>query len=299
MAAIPDWQEPLRPLGPQKSAPVETVVVPLDGSSEARIALPAARGLARLFQAPLRIVYIGEQLRGPRQTLQELGISPDEMRGAVLDQLAAPPLDAIIQTLARVPAPLLVMGSHTGNNSDALVGSVAQALLHQALAHVVLVAPESCREPWEIRRVLLAHDGKPSTDVATSEAADIAHRAGADVLALHVAASNARGPLEPGSIPAPRYVDQPQHEWPTWANEFLDRMMALGAPPAKVTFKLMVTGGQPGSEIADFSHDNRADLVVAAWHGGWDIEREGVLPVVVRRCGCPVLLVHAPERREG
>ncbi len=298
MAAIPDWQEPARKITAQRASPVETVILPLDGSGTAKSALPVARQLARLYQATLRILYVGGELRGPRETLEQLGIARDQMRGVVLDHLTVEPVQGILESLSRCVAPLLVMSTHTGNHAaDSLLGSVAEALLNEQLDRVVLVSPERGAGEWEIRQVLLAHDGRPSTEVATSDAADIAHRAGAGVLAMHVASRTASDHLEPGSIPAPRYVDQPQHEWPAWANEFLDRMMALGAPPANVRFKLMVTGGQPGSEIADFAREDRSDLVVAAWHGGWGDESSAVLKVVVRRAGCPVLLVYAPEHQ--
>lgn len=294
MAAIPDWQEPFRHEVGQGVCAVESVVLPLDGSEVAKTALGVARSLARLYRATLHIVYVGERLLGPKQTLQELGISAGELRGAVLDQVTGDPAPSIRALLPDLPVPLLVMSTHTGNEPhEALIGEVGDALLNSDLDRVILVAPELGSRSWEPRRVLLAHDGSRTTDVATAQAADIAHRAGADVLAIHVAARNASAPVAPGSMPAPRYLDQPQHEWPAWANEFLDRMIALGAPPAKVRFKLMVTGGQPGSEIADFARENHADLVVAAWHGAWHEEQEGALSTIIRRSGCPVMLVHS------
>lgn len=295
MAALHDWQEPLRYSEQQKSTAVATIVVPLDGSGISKAALPVARTLARLYRATLHIAYVGENLAGPRQTLNELGLSSEEMHGAVLDQLSGDPGEAIMASLRKLPDPLLVMCTNTGNSSGhGGLGSVAEAVLTQVPDRVVLVAPERGDAEWRVNRILLAHDSAPSTEVATTEAADIAHRAGAEVIAMHVAAPRAPD-LEPGSIPAPRYMDQPQHEWPRWANEFLDRMVAIGATPTKLNFKLLVTGGQPGSEIADFARDNGVDLIVAAWHGQWGEEHAGALPVIVRRAQCPVLVVHVGE----
>lgn len=113
-------------------------------------------------------------------------------------------------------------------------------------------------------------------------------------MALHVAARQASRPdMEPGSLPAPRYVDQMQHEWPAWASEFMGRMLTLGATPNAMNFKLLVTGGQPGSEIAQFARDHHADLVVMTGQGRWR-PRPGALKVAVGRSGCPVLLIRAP-----
>lgn len=274
------------------------VVLPLDGSAAANAALPVARRLAQLYDATLHIAWVGEHILSLRQTLSDLGIAPEQFRGAVLDQLTGDPAEAILQMVTRLKAPLLVMCTHTGNQQQQereLLGRVADVLLHSNLHRIVLVAPELMGREYQVNRILLPHDGAPSAGVAASEAADLAHRAGAEVLAIHVAGRGAASPLEPGSIPAPRYVDQPQHEWPAWANEFLDRIMALGTHPAKVRFKLMVTGGQPGSEIADFALENQFNLVVAARRGRWQPGQSGALKVIVRRCGCPVLLVYAPE----
>jgi nucleotide-binding universal stress UspA family protein len=179
-------------------------------------------------------------------------------------------------------------GHHTGTDC---FGSVTEAVLAGTPDWIVLVA-EREEHPWKIERVLLAHDGTPSSDVATAPAAEIAQRAGATVVAIHVGARGEKYSQEPGSMPAPRYIDQPQHEWPNWANQFMNRMLALGAPPSSVSFKLLVTGGQAGSEVAQVSRERQADLVVMAWHGRWDAPQSAA-KVVVRNAGCPVLLVYS------
>ena len=45
-------------------------------------------------------------------------------------------------------------------------------------------------------------------------------RGRAELLVVHVTDVRA-APAEPGSLTTPRYVDQPQHEWPAWASEFI------------------------------------------------------------------------------
>jgi nucleotide-binding universal stress UspA family protein len=288
-AMTSDWRDSIRDAA---CAPrPETVIVPLDRTLESLAAMPIAKLFAELEAATLHLVYVGERQQDARKTLEELGLSADELRGAVLDPMMGEPAESIVRLANELPASVIVMCTHTATSEEhGDLGSVAEAILSSAPTQIVLVAPERGQQPWRLKRVLLAHDGSPSSDVATGPAADLAHRAGAEVIALHVAARKAPQP-EPGSLPAPRYVDQPQHEWPAWAGEFLQRMMTLGAPPASVNFKLLVTGGQPGSEIAQFARDNNADLVVLAWHGSWEADRAGTLKVVVRGSGCPVMLI--------
>ena len=290
-AVVSDWQQPLRRAA-QMERCVENVLVPLDGSSSAKAALPVARTLARLENATLHVMYACNRLLGPLQTLQELGIGAEELNGAVLDRETGEPPEAILRRYESLPSALLVMTTHTGDEQTrGALGAVAEAALSAAPRRIVLVPPARGDRPWALHRILLAHDGTPTSDRATAPAANLALRSAAEVIALHVAARTSSRPMEPGSMPAPRYIDQPQHEWPAWAGQFMERMMALGAPPAAVNFNLLVTGGQPGSEIAQFARDRGADLVVMSWHGRWRPQKTGVLKVVVRRCGCPVLLV--------
>jgi nucleotide-binding universal stress UspA family protein len=296
-AVMRDWQDTLRQ-SPTKAEVIENVVVPLDGSAISKYALPVARAFAHIYGATMHVLYVGEELLGPRETLKELGLSEEEMRGAVLDQRTGDPAEAITKTAQRLAFPLLVMCTHTARRSDPRpIGAVTEVVLANAPARVVLISPDRARDGCQIRRVLLAHDGTPSADVAIAPAADVAHRASAEVIAMHVAARQAE-PNEPGSLPAPRYVDQPQHEWPSWAGEFLGRMMALGAPPASINFKLLVTGGQPGSEVAQFARDHAIDLVVVSWRGRWEEPHAGTLKAIIHSSGCPVLLVHPREPRK-
>lgn len=289
MAAMHDWQDPSRAAvaGP---FPVGAIVVPLDGSESAKAALPVARFLAQLEGATLHVVYVGEEAAGNREVFEQMGLTGEELRGLVLNQGAGQPAESVLQLARELSDSLIVTCVYTGTREEGAIGPLAEALLESAPDRMVLVTSEAAAS-WRMRLVLLAHDGTPSADMAIVPTAQLAHRAGAEVIALHVAARGTAGPDEPGSLPAPRYIDQPQHEWPAWASEFVNRMLAIGGSAAAINFKLLVTGGQPGSEIAQFARDNRADLVVLPWHGHWQEQRAGAVDAVVRRSGCPVLLI--------
>jgi nucleotide-binding universal stress UspA family protein len=224
--------------------------------------------------------------------MDRLGLTDADLRGAILDQHRQDPADAILASARRLDRAIVVMCTNTGHHiGPDCFGSVTEAVLAGMPDRIILVA-ERDEQPWAIHRVLLAHDGTPSSDLATAPAAELAQRAGATVIAVHVGARGERYSQEPGSMPAPRYIDQPQHEWPNWANQFMNRMLALGAPPSSVSFKLVVTGGQAGSEVAQVSRERQADLVVMAWHGRWDAPQSAT-KVVIRTAGCPVLLVYS------
>lgn len=297
-AAAPDWKDSLRHLARVNAFPIQTILVPLDGSQVAKVAMPVARSLADIMAATLHVLYVGAKLPSANDMLEQLHLSAEEMRGAVLNQLTGDPAEAIMCLACRLPAPLIVMATRTGRHRfGTSVGSTTRALLAMRPPSILLVPPERGPEPWRLRRVLMAHDGTPSCDMAIAPAAELAHRAGAEVTALHIAARTSRRPTEPGSLPAPLYVDQAHHEWPAWANEFVERMLALGHHPGVINFKLLVAGGQPGSEVAHMARENGADLVVVPWQGRWEAQRPGAVKAIVANCGCPVLLIYRQTDR--
>jgi nucleotide-binding universal stress UspA family protein len=63
-----------------------------------------------------------------------------------------------------------------------------------------------------------------------------------------------------------------------------------------VHFKLRVTGGQAGSELADAAREHNVDLVIMAWHGHWAEHEDCATRVVVRNAGCPVMLLYSARR---
>lgn len=278
---------------------VENVIVPLDRSDTAKLVLSVARGLAKLQDSTLRIVCVGEQPGAQGQALHELGLNGEDLRGAVIDSATGAPAETVLRLATELPNSLIAMCTHRMAPDETSLGPLPEALLDAAPERLLLMTPKAGRDLWCPRRLLLAHDGSPSADSAILPAAELAQLCSAEVIALHVAALRAEKPNEPGSLPAPRYIDQRQHEWPSWASEFASRMLALGGSAEAINFKLLVTAGQPGSEIAQFARDNDSDLVILPWHGKWQDQRGGAVEAVVRHSACPVLLICTRQRSAG
>jgi len=275
-----------------RTSSVSNIILPLDGRDLCRVAIPVARGLAELYPATLHVVYAGEPTIDPNVRLARLGAQWDEIPGAIMDQSSEAAPELIVRSAKELTHALIVMCTHTGpSHQPDCFGRVTEAVLASDPGQIVLVAPDRYKKPFKVSRVVLAHDGTSRCDVGAAPAADIALRAGAELFVLHVAAPRAGHPKELGSVPAPQYMDQPHHEWPSWAEEFISRMLALGAPAASIRFKLTVRGGQPGSEVAQFSRKQDIDLVVMANSGNWANCKNTGMRVVIQTCGCPVLLV--------
>ena len=292
-AALPDWKSAIHAPERHRETAVKNIVLALDASEQSLTAVPVARTLAEIYGATIHVTFVGGSSPDLKSAATRLGLGTETPHGTVFEQSSGEP-DLLVMRLMRVlPEPLLVMSTALGpQQAKNRFGSITESIFAAKPERAVLLTPECGRRPWSLHLILLAHDGTPVSHPATCPAADVARRANAKVMALHVAARGEDRPDAPGSIAAPLYVDQPQHEWPAWAEEFMNRVIAGGSPPADVHFKLAVTAGQAGSELAKVARERNVDLVVMAWHGHWD-HKDCASRVVIRNAGCPVMLVYS------
>jgi nucleotide-binding universal stress UspA family protein len=295
-AALPDWKSAIQSKQTHTGIAVKSIVLPLDGSKQGRVAFPVAQRLAQVYGATLHAIYAGKAQLQLTNAPSQLGLSEEEAKGIVLElsKSGGGSVEDVSRLLQELPHALLVISTDVGPKTQAnRFGSLTESVFAEKPAWAVVVNPEPDERIWNLRHILLAHDGTPVSKPAVGAVADLAQRASAEVVALHVAARGEERPDARGSIAAPLYVDQPQHEWPAWAEEFMNRIVANGALGSGAHFKLRVTGGQAGSELAQVARERNMDLVVMAWHGHWAEHDDCATRVVVRNAGCPVMLVYS------
>jgi nucleotide-binding universal stress UspA family protein len=124
------------------------IVVPLDGSDVADAALPVAHHLAAAFRAEVQ-----------RITVRDGGKS-----SARVDvELEGDPAEAIVEHVATLDAPLVVLSGHGHSGwTKRLVGSVADEVVRTSAAPVVVVGPNLDRsQPLLAPRSLLVAIGPP------------------------------------------------------------------------------------------------------------------------------------------
>ncbi|MGE5358751.1 MAG: universal stress protein [Bacteroidales bacterium] len=277
-----------------------TVIVPLDGSEEATAALPVARTLAQAEGVPLHLLHVGAQAETTQVTLQAIGLAAEEIHDAVLLARDGSPAEAIVAYAHETASRLIVMASRAhGDTGHGALGAVTREVLRRASCPVVLVSPERPRTAWPLRAILLPHDGIPTTAAAIARTADLAHRSGAKVSVLHIASTTSAPPAEPGALMAPRYLDQPQHEWPSWAREFMERVVALGGPPPGVNMRLFFDCGEPADAIVRFAGEHETDLVVIAWVAGWEPEQRTTMRKVIDQAPSPLMVFPLEQPSAG
>ena len=267
----------------------KTVLVPLDGSIHATAAMPVARGFAELLHATVAVLHVTDDALAGTALVERMKLSCEDARGLVVERRPGAAAAVIINEAAERNAAMIVMCPQirTDLKSRAL-GSVAAAVLRDAPCPVVLVPPARGRKVWALRRLLVPHDGTPTSAATIGPATAFASMAAAELVVLHVATPDGNRPTEPGTMVFPRYIDQPQHGWPAWAKEFLDRLRAVGGARDDVEIRLAVAQGEAGEAIIDFAR--QSDLIVLGWRGVLEPDRARTLRRVIRDTICPVIV---------
>jgi nucleotide-binding universal stress UspA family protein len=170
----------------------------------------------------------------------------------------------------------------------------------------VLIRPEAAsdagKHPPPFRRLLLPLDGKASTAIALAPAVRLARQLGCALDLLHVVYAGQRHPGQSG-IATPRYVDQPDLEWPGWADEARSWLRAwcrngVTDVPTEVHVRGVSNQEGVGPTIAAFAAELRSDAIILVRHSNLWPRREPVARSVLDLAPCPVLLVPGRRTRE-
>lgn len=268
-----------------------TIMVPLDGSTQATVALPVAQELATLLAATMHVVHVSPRRLTGEEMRDTLKLTPEQLSSAVLNQPTGSPASAIVQEAKQWGSQFIVMCPHTALESPVGgFGSIAQEILPSTPCPIVLVPPGRGQCSWSLRRLLLPHDSTPTSAIAIGPMVDLARRAQARVAVLHVASAATAPPEELGTFPAPRYMDQLHHEWPAWEREFLDRAQAGGTLPPELTLHTVFCTEGVGEAIVRFAVEQDTDLIALAWRLNLEPQRALTMRSIIRHARCPVMI---------
>jgi nucleotide-binding universal stress UspA family protein len=276
-----------------------TVLLALDGSPAAATALPLARTVANQLGATVEILHVAGEERPDLDLWQRLHVQLQPAEAVQVRSHAGEPAAAILRAAREPGVDLVVLTTHGRVvEPGRSLGRVAQAVIAHTATPVLLVRPEAAESaaspPAPLCRLLLPLDGTPTTSTALRPATELASRLGASVDLLYVASGDKPAAHEPGSIGAPRYVDQPQHEWPAWADRVISHLSAcLGGRPSGLSIQVFLVAGHIAEEIARFAAEHHSDAIVLVRRSHLEVGRARVLRAVLDRTPCPVLLVGA------
>ena len=277
------------------------VLVAVDGSRESMRALPLARTVAAQLHCVPNVLHVATAQLPQEGVRANLGLDLPELKDLSLRLCVGDPAECILDEAGGPEVQLLVMTTVAAGDPDRELGSVAMRVALGTSRPLLGLRPEVGMEPSAVapplNRLLLPLDGSRSTASALRPVTSLARRLGASVDVVYIVPAGAPPPGGPrGSIVAPRYVDQPQHEWGTWATEIKERLLvecAGFAPGADVD--VQVRQGEPAAEIVRLAREGRYDAVVLVRRSRLEPGRAGILRKVIQESPCPLLIVGGPE----
>jgi nucleotide-binding universal stress UspA family protein len=264
------------------------LLVPLDGSVLAEVALPAAAQLAQKNSARVTLLHVIERnapetVHGDRhlrtvaeaeaylqETASRFFAPGTAMTHHVHSQDTEKIADAIAEHVLELNPDTVIMCKHGRYGlKQVLVGSLAQQVVSRGNIPLLLVQPpESGATGFTCSKILVPHDGLPAHEPAMPAAAELASLFNAEVRLIHVV------PTQP-QLPGPEGLTG--HLLPTATRAVLDLACEEGKNHLLIHVQDMTTRGlkassevlrgDPAREIVKAGKKFSADLIVLATHG--------------------------------
>ncbi len=277
----------------------KSILVPVDETEQSKSALVPARALAAAFGARVYILHVSERQLSYDELLGRLDLEQAEAREAILRQATGEPATEIVSQARSLAAGLIVMATR-GPAIEAERPSITAKVLKRAHCPVLVTRREIVERRraqgrvGSFRRILVPLDGSPRSAAAIRAAAGLLPGEGTELIVLHIATYGQPALFEPGSLTIPQYMDQPQHEWPAWSEEFIKRFLgAVGPLPAGLRIHFQVALGRPARKIIRAAERWDVDLIITAWHGRLERGRAAVVKKLLVDSPAPLLFVHS------
>jgi nucleotide-binding universal stress UspA family protein len=291
----------------------ERILVPLDGSSLAELALAYAEELAIAFASELVLLYVSEPKESQYRPMHQFYI--DEVAKKVGEHLkkrarvrtvilTGEPAEEIISYAEKNKVGVIIMASHGRSGIMAwAMGGVASKVLEATRVPVLLIRVGKPRQraPGKrlLERVLLPLDGSETGEAAVPYVKELGKRLGSKIILLGVVAAG----QHVHTVGGLDYILYPEPEMELFkaeARKYLERLyQRLEGRKGTVQVELRV-GDDIAGEIIRFADKAKASLIAISAHGHSGIEKwvfGSVASKIVQTSKMPVLLVRAPRRR--
>jgi nucleotide-binding universal stress UspA family protein len=299
---------------------VKKILCPTDFSAQSEYALDLALGLARWYEAEVKVLhatphvppkhfpYLQEPLVFDEETreraLEELGKLVERSRTTGVEVAVGladgDTVAAILQDVQQLPADLLVIGTHgRGGFERFMLGSVAEKVLRKASCPVLIVPPAAAGPSPErplFKRILCPLDFGPSSTKALELALSLAEEADAHLTLLNVLEFVPQvDPSEGLHRAIADYRSRQEEEARARLRGAIPEDARDWCEPEEV-----VTYGRAYQEILKLAEEQEAELIVMGVQGrsAFDLALFGsTAQQVVRNAPCPVLVVRSgPDR---
>jgi nucleotide-binding universal stress UspA family protein len=266
------------------------ILVPLDGSTLAESALPAAAYLAGKLHSRVTLLHVIEE-NAPAEIHGERHLTAPDEAQRYLKELAGNQFRNGIRVEAHVHreevqnvarsivshsqdefAPdLIILSAHGhGGLRDIFMGNIAQQVLTLGQIPILLIdVPEdvSCKDCFELKTILLPIDGNPSHEQAFTSGVDLAKACGSGVILYMVIPTltslkgekGATGLFLPGAMSLA--LEQAEEEAGSYMKEHMLRLKKAG-----VNGTSAIVRGDPAGQIAEAAKNANVDLIILGTH---------------------------------
>lgn len=274
------------------------VIIPLDGSDTATVALGAAQAVAKTMKAVLHIVYVTEETMHEKELLKRLKVDRIEVKDFSVHQISGISIvDAILKFAASVDTVMIVMSSHGWTYSpEKLLGSNTMGVVQRAVEPVMVISPDIKQLPdvnWKPKKILVPQDGSPTSAAVIDQVFRLAELMEADIDILNIGVLGAKPPTEAGTITVPQYLDYPRYDLPGWASEFVERFYKHRPPGVKLN--IFEREGEPADVMVRFAAEHHDDLIAFGWHGHLENDRALIVKSLIRKTEVPLTFIWSRE----
>lgn len=291
------------------------ILVPLDGSTLAESALPAAVSFSRTLKAPVTLLHVIEE-DAPEEVHHEHHLTDATEAEGYLKHTAEKffPPEAKVQWHVHTAAvndvarsiidhsadefkpDLIIMCSH-GNSGlhDIVFGNIAQQVAAGSGTPVLLVKPAEKSADFKLEHILVPLDNESIHDAVLPVAVDLAkaYRAELDLLTVIPTLTTlsgeqaAAGTLMPATATA--YLDISEENAREHFEEHLKAFKKM-----KVSAQAEIARGDPAPVITKLAEARPADLIIFGTHGRVGMDafwNRSVAATVAHRSSIPILLI--------
>lgn len=254
-----------------------TILVAYDGTPVADQVLAAAEGVGRAAGWGVRILQVADP------AVETATVVLPSLSNVELRRLSGAPAETILRAADESDVRVVALGLRSDDRPG--FGHVALELIQRSRRMLLAVRPGMLPVDG-LRRIIVPLEGSPSTSVAMRLADDVFCRRGREIVMIHVVTGAT--PDEPGSMPAPRFMDQEHYEWSAWQEEFCMRFSQCSKGGRH---RVCVRVGDPGPLIVSEARDVGAELAVVAWRQDFGPGQAALLKHLLEESPCALLLV--------
>jgi nucleotide-binding universal stress UspA family protein len=252
------------------------ILVPIDGSDLAELALPYSRELASVFNSELTLLYVSEPSDDEHLHMHQLYLEKlaGQMKKVVKRVspvvISGKPVEEIVKYTEKNDIRLIIMASHgssgiipwaTGGIADKVIDAIGVPLL---LIKERKPRPKT-KEKHLISRILLPLDGSEAGEAAITRVKELKSRLEAEVTLLEVVPKG-RHLRTVGGLD---YILYPEPELETFkaeAKTYLDKVYKR-LQRSKGELKVEIRSGEVAKEILNFAKKKKASLIAISTHG--------------------------------